>query len=310
MSLAPALEEQPAFALFQRWLNWLADGRRRSPHTVRAYGISVRQFLTFLGPHLGGVLDPAALGGLGRADFRAFLAWRRGSGVSQAAVARDVAAVRDFFRFLGETAGIDPPGLIGLAAPKVPRRAPRPLGMGDAKRMIEAAAAEPDEPWIAARDNAILRLLYGAGRRISEAVELPAAILPIGATIAVTGKRQKTRIVPILPQGRVTIEEYARIVPFPLPRDEALFRGAKGGPLAPGLIRTAMQRARAALGLPSTATPHALRHSFATHLLARGADLRAIQELLGHASLSSTQVYTAVDAAYLLDIYRHAHPRA
>jgi len=310
VSLAPALEEQSAFALFQRWLVWLTDGRRRSPHTVRAYQTSVRQFLLFLGPHIGGAVTEAALGGLARSDFRAFLSARRAGGASQAAVARDVAAIRDFFRFAADNAGVDPPGLVGLISPKVARRAPRPLGMGEATRLIEAAADEPETAWIAARDNAILHLLYGAGLRISEAVGLPASVLPMGETIAVRGKRMKTRIVPILPQVRDAVEQYVKLLPWPVAHGEPLFRGAKGGPLDPGMIRLGVRRARVALGLPSTATPHALRHSFASHLLARGADLRAIQELLGHASLSSTQVYTAVDAAHLLDVYRHTHPRA
>lgn len=306
----PAIEAMPAFALYQRWLAWLRDGKRRSGHTVRAYGISVRQFLAFLGQHLGAPVDLPALGALQKSDFRAFLSARRAGGAGQAAIARDLAAIRDFFHFAAANAGIEPPGLIGLPSPKVPKRAPRPLGMGEARKLLEVAAGDPEEAWIAARDNAILHLLYGAGLRISEALGLPARVLPLGETLRVTGKRGKTRVVPVLDPVREALESYAQLLPFPVAPDEILFRGAKGGPLDPGMIRLAVRRARAALGLPVTATPHALRHSFASHLLARGADLRVIQELLGHQSLSSTQVYTAVDAAHLLDVYRHTHPRA
>ncbi|MDT7934005.1 MAG: tyrosine recombinase XerC [Sphingomonadaceae bacterium] len=305
-----ATASAPAEPLIARWLAWLEHGRRRSPHTIRAYAVSLRHLTGFLAPHLGGPVTERALAEMSRADFRAFLSARRADGVSQAAVARDLAAIRDFFAFAAEHRGIDPPGLVGLASPKVPKRAPRPLGMGEAKRLIAAAADEPDEPWIAARDNAVLHLLYGAGLRVSEALAVQREALPLGNTLSVTGKRAKTRIVPLLPQVREAVEAYARLLPFALAPGDALFRGAKGGPLDPGLVRVSVRRARAALGLPSTATPHALRHSFATHLLARGADLRVIQELLGHASLSSTQIYTAVDAAHLLDVYRHSHPRA
>jgi integrase/recombinase XerC len=300
----------PAEPLIARWLAWLEHGRRRSPHTLRAYAVSLRHLTGFLSPHLGGPVTEGALAELTRADFRAFLSARRADGVSQAAVARDLAAIRDFFAFAAENAGIDPPGLIGLASPNVPKRAPRPLGMGEARRLLAVAAENPDEPWIAARDNAVLHLLYGAGLRVSEALGVQARALPLGETLSVTGKRLKTRVVPLLPQVREAVEAYAALLPFPLGGADPLFRGARGGPLSPDLVRLAVRRARAALGLPSTATPHALRHSFATHLLARGADLRVIQELLGHASLSSTQIYTAVDAAHLLDVYRHTHPRA
>lgn len=176
--------------------------------------------------------------------------------------------------------------------------------------LAEDAAAAASAPWIGARDLAILLLLYGAGLRVAEALSLTARTLPIGTTLRVTGKRSKTRIVPIVPAVREAIEEYARQCPYPLGADAPLFVGARGGPLNPDLVRRSVAAARKRLGLPDTLTPHALRHSFATHLLAGGADLRALQELLGHASLSSTQIYTAVDAARLLDVYRHAHPRA
>ena len=197
-----------------------------------------------------------------------------------------------------------------MRAPKRPRTLPRPAAPDDAVELAENAAAAASEPWIGARDLAILLLLYGAGLRVAEALSLRADVLPIGATLRVTGKRSKTRVVPVVLAVREAIEDYARSCPYPLRGPVPLFVGARGGPLNPDLVRRSVAAARRRLGLPDTLTPHALRHSFATHLLARGADLRALQELLGHASLSSTQIYTAVDAAHLLDVYRHAHPRA
>ncbi len=266
--------------------------------------------MAFLAGHLGGPVDSEALCALSRADLRAWLAARRAQGVSPRSVARDLAAIRDFLRWAADEEGVTIDALAGLRGPRIRATAPRPVGMGEARALIATAGDEASAPWVAARDTAVLLLLYGCGLRIGEAVGLPASVRPMGATISVTGKRARTRIVPVLPVVAQAVEDYARACPWPLPPDGPLFRGAKGGPLQPGIIRLAVRRARAALGLPATATPHALRHSFATHLLARGADLRAIQELLGHASLASTQVYTDVDAARLLDIYRHAHPRA
>jgi len=301
---------QPAHALVARWLAWLQHGRRRSPHTLRAYQTSALGFVAFLSAHLGAPVDAAALSALARTDLRAWLAARRATGVSPRSVARDLAAIRDFLRWAADAEGVAIDALAGLKGPRIKPGAPRPVGMGEARALIAAATDEASAPWIAARDTAVLLLLYGCGLRIGEAVGLPASVRPMGATISVTGKRAKTRIVPVLPVVAQAVETYARACPWPLPAAGPLFRGAKGGPLEAGMVRLAVRRARAALGLPDTATPHALRHSFATHLLARGADLRAIQELLGHASLASTQVYTDVDAARLLDIYRHAHPRA
>jgi len=192
----------------------------------------------------------------------------------------------------------------------VKKGVPRPISPQEAVALAEEVSEDAAEPWIAARDLAVLLLLYGAGLRIGEAVRLTGAALPLGETLRVTGKRDKTRIVPLLPQVRAAVEDYARICPYGVAGEAPLFRGAKGGPLPPGAIRKAVRRARVRLGLSERTTPHALRHSFATHLLGRGADLRALQELLGHASLSSTQIYTAVDAAHLLNVYRNAHPRA
>jgi integrase/recombinase XerC len=197
-----------------------------------------------------------------------------------------------------------------MRGPRVKKGVPRPVSPADAIALAEEVAEDAAEPWIAARDWAVLLLLYGAGLRIGEAVGLTGTVLPLGEAMAVTGKRDKTRIVPLLPQVRDAIDTYVAATPWPVVRGEALFRGAKGGPLSAGVVRKSVQAARIRLGLADRTTPHALRHSFATHLLGRGADLRQLQELLGHASLSSTQIYTAVDAAHLLDVYRNAHPRA
>lgn len=300
----------PAAALVARWLDGLAHGRRLSPHTLRAYTATAHRLLAFLGGHLGGPVTEQALGQLTQSDFRAFLAARRRDGLANVSVAREVAALRNFFLWLARNQGIECAGIIGLKSPRVAKRVPRPVAPAEAVAVAAETGEQSDEPWIAARDSAVLLLLYGSGLRIAEALSLTGAALPLGDTLTVTGKRNKTRVVPLLPQVREAIETYVKLCPYAVDRETPLFRGAKGGPLSDGVLRKKMQAARAALGLPDNATPHALRHSFATHLLARGADLRAIQELLGHASLSSTQVYTAVDAAHLLDVYRNAHPRA
>ncbi len=283
----------------------LARDRRRSAHTVRAYEATAVRLLQFLGEHWGEEVDRAALGRVSAADLRAYLARRRGTGLGNASAARELSAVRTFLKWAaGDEA---PPRMRG---PRVKKGVPRPVSPADAVALAEEVAEDAAEPWIAARDWAVLMLLYGAGLRIGEAVGLTGAILPLGEAMAVTGKRAKTRIVPLLPQVREAIEAYVAACPWPIDRGEALFRGAKGGPLSAGVVRRSVQAARSRLGLAERTTPHALRHSFATHLLGRGADLRQLQELLGHASLSSTQIYTAVDAAHLLDVYRNAHPRA
>ncbi|KTT98775.1 tyrosine recombinase XerC [Sphingomonas sanguinis] len=276
---------------------------RRSDHTVRAYVTTAERLCAFLSEHWGEAIDGAALARITAADLRAYLARRRGEGLAASSTARELSAVRTFLHW----AGVGPPALKG---PRRKRSLPRPQSPADIMALGEDIGDHAAEPWIAARDWAVLLLLYGAGLRIGEALALTADILPLGETIRVTGKRGKTRIVPLLPELRTAIEAYAGQSPYPLIPKEALFRGAKGGPLSPAIIRRAVQGARERLGLGGRTTPHALRHSFATHLLGRGADLRQLQELLGHASLSSTQIYTAVDAAHLLDVYRTAHPRA
>lgn len=283
----------------------LARDRRRSAHTVRAYEATAVRLVQFLGEHWGEEIDRAALGRVTAADLRAYLARRRGDGLGNASAARELSAIKTFLKWVaGDEA---PPRMRG---PRVKKGVPRPVSPADAIALAEEVAEDAVEPWIAARDWAVLLLLYGAGLRIGEAVGLTGAILPLGEAMAVTGKRDKTRIVPLLPQVRDAIDAYVVASPWPLVRGEPLFRGAKGGPLSAGVVRKSVQAARIRLGLADRTTPHALRHSFATHLLGRGADLRQLQELLGHASLSSTQIYTAVDAAHLLDVYRNAHPRA
>jgi integrase/recombinase XerC len=306
---APAGLIHPAQALAAQWATYLQHDRRRSPHTVRAYVATAHRLIHFLGRYRGEEIAPEGLLDLTAADLRAFLADRRGEGLGASSAARELSGVRAFLAYAAEQQGRHAQ-LPRTRAPKRPRTLPRPAAPDEAVELAENAAEAASTPWIGARDLAILLLLYGAGLRVAEALSLTAAVLPIGQTLRVTGKRPKMRVVPVIPAVREAIEDYVRRCPYPLSGGAPLFVGARGGPLNPDLVRRAVAAARRRLGLPDTLTPHALRHSFATHLLARGADLRALQELLGHASLSSTQIYTAVDAARLLDVYRHAHPRA
>ena len=292
-----------------QWQIHLQHDRRRSPHTVRAYVATAHRLIAFLGMHLGEAVTRAALAGLSSADLRAFLARRRAEGLGPASAGRELSGVRAFLKYCGEQDG-GTAQVPRTRAPKRPRTLPRPASPEDAMDLAEDASQAASEPWIGARDLAILLLLYGAGLRVAEALSLTAREAPFGATLRVTGKRNKTRIVPVVPAVAEAVADYVRQCPFALSGDGPLFVGARGGALNPDLVRRSVRGARLRLGLPDSLTPHALRHSFATHLLARGADLRSLQELLGHASLSSTQIYTAVDAARLLDVYRHAHPRA
>lgn len=283
----------------------LARDRRRSVHTVRAYRATAARLVGFLADHWGSRVHRASLGQATAADLRAFLARRRGEGLSNASAARELSAARDFLNWAGGE-GAAPQ----LKGPRVRRGVPRPIAPHEVLALADEVSGGAQVDWVGKRDWALLLLLYGAGLRIGEALALTGAALPLGETITVTGKRDKTRVVPLLAPVRAAIESYVALSPWPVERSAPLFRGLRGGPLSPGLIRARVRAARAQLGLSDRTTPHALRHSFATHLLGRGADLRALQELLGHASLSSTQIYTAVDAAHLLDVYRHAHPRA
>ena len=298
--------EPRAALLAERWRAHLADGRRRSIHTVRAYVATAERLIGWMEDMDGRAPDRAALLRLGTSDLRAFLATRRAEGIGNASAARELSALRGFLRFVGE----DDARVPALRGPRVKPGVPRPISPDDVVALAQDIAETARDGWIGARDWAVLMLLYGAGLRIGEALGLTGAVLPLGETLRVTGKRGKTRLVPLLPQVREAIDEYLALCPYPVERALPLFRGARGGPLSPALIRRAVQGARGRLGLHERTTPHALRHSFATHLLGRGADLRALQELLGHASLSSTQIYTRVDAAHLLDVYRNAHPRA
>jgi integrase/recombinase XerC len=295
--------------LAARWASHLLHDRRRSAHTVRAYIGTAHRLIAFLGRYRGEPIDAGALTRVEAADLRAFLADRRAGGLGAASAARELSGVRAFLAYSAEQQGVSA-CLPRTRAPRRPRTLPRPAAPEDAVGLAENAAEGASTPWIGARDLAILLLLYGAGLRVAEALSLTANLLAIGATLRVTGKRSKTRIVPVVPAVREAIDDYVRQCPYPLKGEVPLFVGARGGPLNADLVRRAVASARRRLGLPDTLTPHALRHSFATHLLAGGADLRSLQELLGHASLSSTQIYTAVDAARLLDVYRHAHPRA
>jgi len=303
------LSDHPARALAAQWASHLQNDRRRSPHTVRAYVATAHRLIDFLGRYRGESIDPAALTKVEAADLRAFLADRRASGLGAASAARELSGVRALLKYAAEREGAAVQ-IPRTRAPKRPRTLPRPAAPDDAMNLAENAAEAASQPWVGARDLAILLLLYGAGLRVAEALSLTADVLPLSSTLRVTGKRSKMRVVPVVAAVREAIEDYARQCPHPLCGPVPLFVGARGGPLNPDLVRRSVAAARRRLGLPETLTPHALRHSFATHLLARGADLRSLQELLGHASLSSTQIYTAVDAARLLDVYRHAHPRA
>lgn len=299
----------PASSLVEQWGSYLTHDRRRSPHTVRAYQATAHRLIDFLGNYRGEVIAPAALAEIGAADLRAFLAARRNCGLGAASAARELSGVRAFLSWAATQQG-RAPRVPRTRAPRRPKTLPRPAAPDEVTALAEDAGAYGSEPWIGARDLAILLLLYGSGLRVSEALSLTGRDLPIGRVIRVIGKRAKTRMVPIVPAVREAIENYLRKCPYCASGDSPLFVGARGGPLNADLVRRAVRSARKRLGLPDTLTPHALRHSFATHLLARGADLRSLQELLGHASLSSTQIYTKVDAAHLLDVYRHAHPRA
>jgi integrase/recombinase XerC len=296
-----------------RWLSFLGAERRLSDKTVEAYGRDVSQFLAFLTGHLG---SPPTLKGLVKltpADVRAFMAARRAEGLGNRSLMRLLAGTRSFARFLERNGKGKVGALAAVRSPKVPRTLPKPIAAGSARRMTEtdARAGEARPPWVLARDAAVLALLYGAGLRLSEALGLHRRDVTTGQdAITVTGKGNKTRMVPLLPQVAGLIAEYIALCPFKAAGDAPLFAGARGGPLSPRVVQLTVERLRGALGLPDSATPHALRHSFATHLLARGGDLRSIQELLGHASLSTTQIYTAVDSERLLDVYAGAHPRA
>ena len=293
-------------AEISRWLGYLGAEKRMSPKTLDAYRRDVAQFLAFLTEHLGRPPNLKALAKLAPADVRAFLAARRADGAGNRSLMRQLAGARSFARFLERNGKGKVGALSAVRTPKVPKSLPKPLTASSARAVTDADMRAGE-----ARDQWVLALLYGCGLRISEALSLKRRDMD-GApdALTVTGKGNKTRMVPLLPQVAKLVTGYVALCPYDLPANGPLFIGARGGPLSPRIIQLAMERLRGALGLPDTATPHALRHSFATHLLAGGGDLRAIQELLGHASLSTTQIYTAVDAERLLDVYVNTHPRA
>jgi integrase/recombinase XerC len=294
------------------WATHLGKERRLSANTLEAYGRDLEQFFRFLTSHLAEPPSLAHISQLTPADVRAFLADRRTEGVGARTLGRQIAALRSFARFCERRELASTTAFTSVRTPKQPKSLPKALSITDSARVIELTETLAEEPWIAARDRAALTLLYGCGLRISEALSIKASDAPTGErdTIRVIGKGGRERVVPVLPAVRRAVEDYIRLAPFALEPDQPLFRGARGGPLSPRIIQIAIARLRGALGLEATVTPHALRHSFATHLLGRGGDLRTIQELLGHASLSTTQIYTSVDSERLLEAYRKAHPRA
>jgi integrase/recombinase XerC len=298
-----------------RWLSYLRSERRLSPKTLEAYARDLRQYLVFLGEHWGTQVTLPRFAALEATDVRAFMAMRRADDIGGRSLMRALAGLRSFGRFLEREGKGKVGALSAIRAPKVGKSLPKPIQMAAAKRFTHAEerAGETRDPWIWARDAAVMALLYGSGLRISEALGLNRRDVPLpgaGDVLIVTGKGNKTRMVPVLQNVLTLIQDYVAICPYPLPPGGPIFVGARGGPLKARIIQLTMERLRGALGLPDSATPHALRHSFATHLLTRGGDLRAIQELLGHASLSTTQIYTGIDSERLFEVYRTAHPRA
>ncbi len=291
--------------LLETWRAELVHSRRRSPHTVRAYLGCADRLLK-----ARGLADWEAVARLEAHDLRRHLANRRAEGIGNASAARELSALKSFIGYARQQSGDPDPAAPRLRGPRVKKGLPRPVTPDEASNLAELVAGNAKAGWIGARDRAVLLLLYGSGLRIAEALSLKGCDAPLGEVLQVTGKGGKQRMVPILPITRAAVADYCAKCPWPLGADEPLFRGAKGGTLSPGMVQKATAQARRALGLPDTATPHALRHSFATHLLGAGADLRSLQELLGHASLGSTQIYTKVDAATMLENYRDAHPRA
>ena len=294
----------------QDWLAALAKQRRLSAETVEAYERDSRQFLQFMTGHIGGPPALADIAALRPADLRAFLAHRRSRGAGARTLGRGLAGIRSLLRYLERQGLATAAGAGALRAPRQPKSLPKPLTVGDARRVTSVGEQLAEQPWIAARNAAVFTLLYGSGLRISEALAIKAGELPGADALRITGKGGKTRLAPVLPVAQRAVVEYRELCPYHLDPGKPLFRGARGGPLAPAIVQREMKKLRSALNLPDTATPHALRHSFATHLLGRGGDLRTIQELLGHASLSTTQIYTEVDTQRLLDIFDAAHPRA
>ena len=292
------------------WLDRQSALKGAADNTIAAYRHDVAGFLGFLGQHLGQAPGPGALGGVQTSDMRAWMAHERAQGIGPRSLARKLSAVKSFIRWLAEREGFEPTAILATRSPKFQKKLPRPLAVDAARAMLDRVELQAPAPWVAARDLAVVTLLYGCGLRISEALSLRGADVPLGDMLRIIGKGGKERLVPVLPAAQQAMAQYLRLLPHPLAADGAVFLGVRGGPLGPRAIQKVVEQARLQLGLPATATPHAMRHSFATHLLDAGGDLRAIQELLGHASLSTTQAYTAVDTARLLQVYQATHPRA
>jgi integrase/recombinase XerC len=303
--ISPAAQDALA-----RWLTHLRALDGAAANTITAYARDVAAYLQFLTRHRADSIGTGSLITVPPADLRAWMAHERSRGLSARSLARALSAVKGFTAWLADRDGADATTVLATRGPKFRRKLPRPLTVDGARDMIDTVGDQAREEWIAARDIAVVTLLYGCGLRISEALGLTAAAHPLPDVLRIRGKGGKDRMVPVLPAARDAVAAYMRLCPFDLAKDEPLFRGARGGPLNPRLIALVMEKSRLQLGLPASATPHAMRHSFATHLLSAGGDLRAIQELLGHASLSTTQAYTAVDAARLMQVYAASHPRA
>ncbi|MEM6895863.1 MAG: tyrosine recombinase XerC [Pseudomonadota bacterium] len=292
---------------------WLAHERAlkgTAENTITAYGRDVASFIGFMADHHGGAEGLAALARITITDMRAWMSFERRRGLASRSLARALSAVKTFYRWLAQREGFEATAVLSARAPKFQKKLPRPLAEDAAKAVIETLEHNAREPWVALRDVAVVTLLYGCGLRISEALGLTGADANLPDVLRIVGKGGKERLVPVLPAARSAVARYAAACPYDLTADKPLFRGLRGGPLGPRTIQKGMEQVRLQLGLPATATPHAMRHSFATHLLSAGGDLRSIQELLGHASLSTTQTYTAVDTARLMEVYDAAHPRA
>ncbi|WP_137699550.1 tyrosine recombinase XerC [Marimonas lutisalis] len=294
----------------QGWLAWHRALKGASDNTIDAYGRDVSEFLAFIATHKGEAQGLKPLMALSVSDMRSWMAFTRGQGVSARSMARKLSAVKSFFRWLSEREAVDVSAVLSARAPKFQRKLPRPLAEDAARAMIDTVENQSQSPWVAARDMAVLTLLYGCGLRISEALGLDGRDAPLPDVLRIVGKGGKERVVPVIGAARQAVDQYLELSPWPHESDEPLFRGMRGGRLSPRAVQKVMAQVRMQLGLPSSATPHAMRHSFATHLLSAGGDLRAIQELLGHASLSTTQAYTSVDQARLMEVYDKAHPKA
>ena len=293
----------------QDFLNHQRALKGASEATITAYSSDIADFVAFMTVHTGQGQGLAALARVSVTDMRSWMARMRETGLSGRSLARKLSAVKSFYRWLAEREGFEPTAVLSARAPKFTRKLPRPLPIDAAQEVLDLAPLQDERPWVGARDVAVLTLLWGCGLRISEALSLRFSDAPLGQALRIVGKGNKERIVPVIDAARQAVDTYVEICPHPATGDDPLFRAIKGGPLNPRSIQKVMRQARMQLGLPASATPHAMRHSFATHLLEAGGDLRTIQELLGHASLSTTQTYTAVDASRLMDVYARAHPK-